>query len=124
LLFPGANPLADVQGDLFEIEAEIAVGDARRILLNLRGVPVTYNVATKEVSCDGCLAALASHEGKISLHLYVDRASVDIFGGRGSLYMPIAHAISVDNKSLDLHCEGGNARIISMSVYELKSAWQ
>jgi hypothetical protein len=54
----------------------------------------------------------------------VDRASVDIYGGGGTLYMPMAKALSPENQSLKLFCQGGEARIISWQVYKLKSAWQ
>ena len=123
-LTPGANPLAGLRGELWEVEAEIAVGDAKAVSFNVRGVPVTYDVSRQSLSCLGSHAPLASQNGKISLHFYVDRASVDIFGGQGSLYLPMAQAISPDNVSLSLSCEGGAAAIVSLKVYELKSAWR
>lgn len=124
VLKPGANPLAGLQGDLFEITAEIAVGDAKEISLNLRGAPVIYNVADQKISCLGNQAALAPQNGEISLHIFVDRASVDIYGGDGTLYLPMARALSPKDRQLKLSCQGGNARIVSMSVYNLKSSWQ
>lgn len=123
LLKRGANPLAGIRIDLLEIEAVIAPGDTRDISFNLRGVRVVYNVASQKVSCMGCQARLTPQDGKISLHIYVDRASVDIYGGWGSLYMPMAQALSPENQSLKLTCEGGNAKIVSLNVYKLKSAW-
>jgi sucrose-6-phosphate hydrolase SacC (GH32 family) len=63
-------------------------------------------------------------DGKIALHIFVDRASVDIYGGDGTLYMPMAMAISPENQNLKLSCEEGDARIVSMRVYELMSSWQ
>ncbi|HKW31211.1 MAG TPA: GH32 C-terminal domain-containing protein [Verrucomicrobiae bacterium] len=122
-LTPGSNPLAGIRGDLFEIEAVIAVGDAREISLDLRGVPVVYDVASRSISCLGSRAALAPQAGTISLHLYVDRASVDIYGGQGCLYLPMAQALSPENQSLKLSSDGGTARIVSLTVYELKSVW-
>jgi sucrose-6-phosphate hydrolase SacC (GH32 family) len=123
-LAPGINPLKGIQCDLSEIEAEIAVGYARTITFDVRGIPVVYDVASRKLSCLGSQAALEPSGGKLSLHIYVDRASVDIFGGQGGLYMPMARAILPKNQSLKLSCEGGNADIISLNVYELKSAWQ
>ncbi len=119
----GDNPLAGIRGDLFEIEASIAIGNAKEISFDLRGVPVVYDVAAKKISCMGNQAALAPKDGKISLRIYVDRASVDIYGGGGTLYMPMAKAISPENQSLKLSCQGGDAGIVSLKVHELKSAW-
>ncbi|HXI69257.1 MAG TPA: glycoside hydrolase family 32 protein, partial [Verrucomicrobiae bacterium] len=68
---PGDNPLAKIHGDLLELEAEIAVGDAKEISFDLRGVPVVYNVTAQKLSCQGNQAALAAKAGKISLRIFV-----------------------------------------------------
>lgn len=122
-LTPDANPLSGITGDLFEIEAEIAPVDAREIIFNLRGVSVTYDVPQKTLTCLGNRSTMVPRGGKISLHMFVDRRSVDIFGDDGRLYMPMASAISPQNRSLSLTCTGGTARIVELRVYQLKSAW-
>jgi len=123
-LKPGDNPLSEIHGDLFEIEAEIAVGDAKEISFDLRGVPVTYDVAAQKISCLENQSALVPQDGKIALHIFVDRVSVDIYGGGGTVYLPLAKRISPENQNLKLFCQGGAARIISLRVHQLKSAWQ
>jgi len=123
-LKPGTNPLAGIHGDLMELEAEIAVGEAKSISFDLRGVPVDYNVAAQKISCLGNQAVLAPQDGEISLHIFVDRASVDIYGGGGTLYLPMAKALSPENQTLKLSCQGGDARIVSLKVHQLKSAWK
>ena len=121
---PGNNPLAGITGDLLEIEAQIDIGQAKDISLVLHGVPVIYNVMSQKISCLGCEATLPPTDGKISLHIFLDRVAIDIFGGNGMLYMPMAKALSQNDKTLSLTCAGGNAAITSLNVYELKSAWQ
>ncbi len=118
------NPLAEIHGDTLEIEAEIAVGDAREITFDLRGLAVTYHVASQKISSAGCEATLKSVDGKISLHLFVDRRAVDIYGGHGSVYLPLAGALAPENCSLKLSSVGGSANIVSLKVHELKSAWE
>lgn len=120
---PDANPLAGIQGELLEIEAEIAPGSAKEIAFDLRGVPVVYNVAARNISCLGNQAELTPRDGKISLHMFVDRAATDIYGGGGTLYMAMAKALAPENQTLKLSCSGGSCSIISLKVYELKSAW-
>jgi len=118
-----ANPLAGIDGDLFEIEAEIAVGNAKQITFDLRGVPVVYDVANQKLSCLGSQSVIQRKDGKISLHMFVDRRSVDIFGDQGRLYMPMASAISPQNRILKLSSTGGTAQIEVLRVHKLKSAW-
>jgi len=119
-----ANLLKAINGDLFEIEAEIEIGSAKKIAFDLRGVPVTYDVSKQELSCLGGKSKLVPKDGRISLHIFVDRRSVDIFGGDNRLYMPMASAISPTNRSLKLTGNGGRSRIQSLRVHELKSAWK
>jgi fructan beta-fructosidase len=118
------NPLSTFNGDLFEIEIEIEVGDARLINFSLRGVAISYDVAKQTIHCLGNQSAFGPKDGKISLRLFVDRRSVDIFGDDGKVYMPMASAFPVENHGLSLNCVGGEARILKMKVYELKSAWR
>jgi fructan beta-fructosidase len=117
------NPLAKIQGDLFEIEAEIAVGSSREIIFDLRGVSVVYDVTSQKLSCLGSQSVIVPRDGKISLHLFMDRRSLDIFGDQGRLYMPMASAMMPQNRSLKLLCNGGTAQIKALKVYELKAVW-
>jgi len=61
--------------------------------------------------------------GRIKLRMLVDRTSIDIFGNDGALYMPMGMVVPENNHSLSLTVAGGEARIHSMDVFELKSAW-
>jgi sucrose-6-phosphate hydrolase SacC (GH32 family) len=121
---PGNNPLAGISADLVEIEAQIDIGGAKDISFVLHGVPIIYNVMSQKISCLGCEATLPPTDGKISLHIFLDRVAIDIFGGNGMLYMPMAKALSQNDKTLSLTCADGNAAITFLNVYELKSAWQ
>lgn len=121
---PGANPLADVKGELFEVLAELTPGAAEEISFNLRGVAVTYDTKKQTLSCLGKTAALPLENGKIRLRMLVDRTSVDIFGNDGQLYMPMGVVLAPDNKSFAISAKGGEVQINSMETYELKSAWK
>lgn len=120
---PGENPLAGVNGELLDVTAEIGVGDAKEITFNLRGVAVNYDVKKQELSCLDRKAALKSVDGKIKLRLLVDHTSVDIFGNDGALYMPMGMILPADKTALELSAKDGSARIYSLTIYELKSAW-
>ncbi len=123
-LAPGENPLAALHGDLFEIIADLSPGTAAAIKFDLRGVSVIYNVARQEISCLGSTAALPPVNGRIVLRLFVDRTALDIFAHDGRVYMPMGLALSPENQSLAIEAQGGDAEINSLTVYELKSAWE
>jgi len=124
VLKAGENPLAGVKGELLEVNAEIAVGDAAEIVFTLRGIPVVYDVKKQELTCKDRHAALKPVAGKIKLQIFVDRTSVDIFGNDGRLYMPMGIVVPADNKSVAISAKGGAAEIEALTVYELQSAWK
>ena len=120
----GENPLADITGDLFDIRAEIAVGDAAQVGFTLRGVPVLYDVKQQQILCRDKAAPLKLEAGKIRLRLLVDRTSIEIFGNDGRVYMPMGIIAPDDNKTLELFARGGTARAEALEVAELRSSWE
>jgi len=122
-LRPGDNPLSAVAGELLDVVAEIAPGTATEIVFNLRGVAVRYDVAKQELACGANHGPLPQVGGRIRLRILVDRASVDIFGNDGRLYLPMGMLLRPEDRSLGLEARGGEARIASLIVHDLKSAW-
>ena len=122
-LAPGQNPLADVKAELLDLNAELAPGDAAECGFVLRGVTIRYDAKKQELSCQDKKAPLKPIDGRVRLRLMVDRTSIDIFGNDGRLYMPMGVLIPADNLALEAYAKGGTARILSLDVYELKSAW-
>lgn len=118
-----SNPLGGIAAELVELEAVLKVGSVGEITFDLHGVPVVYNVADKKISCLGQQATVAPDDGKVSLRIFVDRRTVDIFGDEGRLYIPMAMRMSPTDHALKISCKGGGAEIISLKVHELKSAW-
>src|SRR5262249_41359148 len=105
------NPLNAVNGELFDITAELSCRDAAEIGFRLRGVPVTYDVGKQQLTCSGKTAPLKMIDGKIRLRLLVDRTSIDIFGNDGWLYMPMGVIVPERDRSLSIYARGDNAKI-------------
>jgi len=122
-LKPGDNPLARINSELLDIEAELALGTATEVGFNLRGVPVTYHVAKLELTSLNQTTALKPLDGRIRLRILVDRVALDIFANDGRGYMPMGTILNAENRSLQLFAHGGEARIISLEVHQLKPAW-
>ena len=107
-----------------DLSVDLSCGDAAELGFKLRGVQVSYDVKKAELSCNGKKGALKPVAGRIRLRLLVDRTSVDIFGNGGTLYMPMGVIVPADNHNLEIYAQGGSARIYSLRVHELKSAWE
>jgi len=123
VLKPGDNPLANVKGNLFDIEVDITVGEADEIGFNINGIPVAYSVTDQRLTAGGRTADLDPVDGKINLRILVDRPSVEIYANEGRIYMPMRAVRDLSNKSLEIYAKGGSARIKKLAVYEMKSIW-
>lgn len=120
----GANPLKNVNAELAELHITFEPGKASEVILDIRGVPVVYNVASKQLIVDGVKAPVPLVNNKLSLIVYVDRTGLEIFANNGLQFVPININISGDNKSFSLSAKGGKVKVDKLDVYELKSIWE
>jgi fructan beta-fructosidase len=120
---PGENPLEDISGELFDIEAEIDLGDCHSCGIVVRGIGVNYDVRRQEIVCGKHKVPLAPADGVIRLRILADRGSLEMFGGGGRVALSAAATPDAANKSLAFFTRGGSARLRSLTVFELRSAW-
>ncbi len=123
-LAPGDNPLSDVEGELWDISADIKIGTAVEVGFHVRGIPVSYDVKSAMLSCAGCSAPVQVREGRLSLRILVDRTSIEVFANGGEVYMPVRSIPSDQLKTLDVFARAGKARLVGLQVHELRSAWE
>jgi fructan beta-fructosidase len=121
---PDDNLLADLRGELLHIRGVFEPGDGGELGFVIRGIPVAYDVGRQELTCQGKTAPLKPANGTIRLELLVDRTSIEVFGNQGRVYMPIGVIPPDDDKSLRFYVRTGTARIRSLEVYPLRSAWE
>jgi sucrose-6-phosphate hydrolase SacC (GH32 family) len=124
-LNPGdANPLANVHGELMEIRAKFSPGEAKEFNLNVRGATVSYDAASQELVLNDIRAKAPLRNGSQQLAIYVDRTSIEVFTDNGLVYMPQPFIPKADNTSLEVSAKGGAAKIETLDVYPLNSAWK
>ncbi len=122
-LTSGNNLLSKIKGDLFDITAEFAIGNASQIGFEIRGVPVVCDIKGNTISVKNVSAPCKPTDGVIKLRLLVDRTSIEIFINDGEYFMPMGSIPDDNNMSLKVFAEGGKAQIIKLDVNELSSAW-
>jgi fructan beta-fructosidase len=124
-LKPGKDQAVAVNDELLDIEADVRPAGAEQVILTVRGVPVVYDVKKAEVSCRGHAAPLKPRkDGTVRLRILVDRGSVEVFGNDGQVAMSAGVLVAVDNRSLGLSATGGEAKVGTLTVHPLKSAWK
>lgn len=110
--------------DLLEIGAQIAVSENAELRFAVRGALISYDAAKKEISCLGKKASLPPVDGKIRLRILVDRASIDIFGNDGAVYMPMGFIAREDDRTGSISSHNGDATIIDLRQWALTSTWK
>ncbi|WP_068604305.1 GH32 C-terminal domain-containing protein [Paenibacillus swuensis] len=145
---PGSNLLSGLSGDSYEIVAEFQVNttSASEFGFKVRKgggqyTTVGYDKNNAQMFVDrtnsGNVNFLANSgfaarhnaplspdgSGKVKLRIYVDRASVDVFGNNGKEL--ISDLIFPDRNStgLELYSTGANVTLNSMQFYPMNKAW-
>lgn len=109
-----------VAGDLFEIRAEFEIGQAKSLGLRIGERKITYDAAKN--SLEGM--PLKPVAGRVRLQVLVDRPSLELCGNDGRVFQTNAFQNSGPIEAIHAWCEGGDARLVTLEVHELKSIWK
>jgi fructan beta-fructosidase len=118
------NPLAEVKAELMELRAEFDPGDAKEVAFDVRGAAIVYDAKKQEISVNNHRAPAPPRDGKQQWVIYCDRTALEVFASGGLTYVPMPFTPKAGDYSLGVHTAGGSAKITSLEVHELKSAWQ
>jgi sucrose-6-phosphate hydrolase SacC (GH32 family) len=117
------NPLAAIQGELFDLEAEFVPTPGSATTFDMRGIPVRYVADTQMLSCGPVKTKLATIDGKIGLRIIQDRTCIEVYGNDGRVYIPVIQTPEEGNTCLKASCDKGEVKASYLRVRELKSAW-
>jgi sucrose-6-phosphate hydrolase SacC (GH32 family) len=123
-LKPDANPLSEIDGDLFDLRLEFEPGRAKEVALTVGGEPVRYDSEAGTLTCLGRSAPLSPKEGRVTLQILADRTSLEVFGNDGEVAFTSCFLPPDDAKGLSLSSSGGDADVVSMKAFPLRSAWK
>ena len=65
-------------------------------------------------------AKMEPFEGKVRLHLFIDRSSLELFANDGLVSMTACIFPSAESVGLELFAEGGTVLLTSLEIYELR----
>jgi len=123
-LKPGETRLSDVTGDLFAVRAEVEVGPEGTFTLAARGLPITYDAKSRTLDCGGIKAPLASEDGRVRLHVLIDRGSVEVFGNGGRVAVSRGLGPADGQPPLAFSKTGAETRVKLLEVDKLHPAWR
>jgi sucrose-6-phosphate hydrolase SacC (GH32 family) len=119
----GANPLADVRAELVELRAEFEPPAEGEVVFTVRGAIIAYDAKKRELSVNGHRAPAPLREGRQTLTVFCDRTGLEVFAAGGLTFVPMPFTPKADDLSLGVSAKGGAARLASLTVHELRSAW-
>jgi len=118
------NPLAGINAELVELQAEFEPGDAAEIAFTVRGATIVFDAKKQELAVNGHRAPAPLRGGKQRLTLFCDRTGLEVFASDGLTYVPMPFQPKAGDLSLIVQAKGGSAKITALQVYELRSAWE
>ena len=68
-------------------------------------------------------APLSAENGRVKLHIFVDWSSVEVFGDAGQVCITDQIFPMPSSDGLALFANGGNARLVSLQIWPLRSIW-
>jgi fructan beta-fructosidase len=143
VIHPGTNLLASIRGDSLEIVAELEINeDSGRFGFRVRVgkgeyTIIGFNPLQKKVFvdrshsgqsnfCNGFanaqMADFNPFNGVVRLHIFVDRASVEVFCGDGEVVFSANIFPSEESQGVELFVEAGTVMLNSLDIYHLDPA--
>lgn len=142
IIRPGSNLLSEVRGETLEIAAEFEIedlADSDRFGIRVRTGPgehttVGYGTKGRTLYVDrsqsghtefspafGAVhtAKMEPVDGKVRLHILVDRSSLEVFGNNGLIAMTEQIFPAGDSLGLELFVDGAQVRLNSLDVWQL-----
>ena len=123
IVAPNENPLNRVEGDVFEMIAEINIGNSTEIEFSIRGEKAIYHTTDQQLTFLDSRIKVAPKENKITLRFIIDRNSVEIYANQGEATITRLFYPDSSNKKFNLSSIGGSITILNMEIYRLESIW-
>ncbi|MFH1009137.1 MAG: glycoside hydrolase family 32 protein [Candidatus Latescibacterota bacterium] len=123
-LAAGQSLIPETDCELFDIRAEVEADPAAAFGVWLRGLDLHCDFKDKRISFLGQTVPMAPVDGRVKLRILVDRTSLEVFVHDGRLTMSFCFLPDAADHNLVFCAENGTVNIRSLSVHELRSAWQ
>jgi sucrose-6-phosphate hydrolase SacC (GH32 family) len=118
------NPLAAMNAELCEIRAEIEPEQASEIEILVRGATIRYQPKDQQLTVNGHQAFAPLRDGKLRITIYCDRTGLEVFASDGLCFVPMPFQPKPEDRGISLKSVGGPAKVHSLEVHELRSAWK
>lgn len=123
-LTEGHDLIPGTAGELFDVHLDLDPGTAQAVGVWVRGLELCCDLQQGTISFQGKSAPLPRRDGRVLLRLLVDRTSLEVFADQGQVSMSFCFLPEAADHPLAFYAKGGTARVLSLTVHELRSAWR
>ncbi len=113
--------LSDINVELMDMTIEFETKSSLKLII--RGCEVTYDANLKLVVFGKTKLPAPECNGKVSLRMLVDRASIELFANDGATAATSYASFIPDNKQLSISADG-ETKINTLIINTLKSSWK
>lgn len=132
-----------IKSEIYEFEAELEPGDADEIGFRLRKSKeaetlVAFDVVHGEVFVDrtrsgevsfskdfpGRFSAKVEQSARITLHVFVDRSSAEVFVNDGERVLSDRIYPPPGSDGIEVYAKGGGGKVVFLTMWELNSVWK
>jgi sucrose-6-phosphate hydrolase SacC (GH32 family) len=118
-----ANMLQRTNSELLEIQADFSNIKTEKFGFNLRGTELLYDAKNSTLKCRDANINVKPINGKISLHILIDKTSIEIFANRGRESIFLSFPLDTENKSLQFFTRVGSVKVDKMDIWRLNGTW-
>jgi sucrose-6-phosphate hydrolase SacC (GH32 family) len=122
-LLPGQVFQPADKAGLYDLQMEIHAGSTSLVQMTFNGREISYDAKKHRLYSEEQEATLSPLDGSIHLRILVDRMSVEIFGNRGQVYMPLQTGPEGIGKAMEFTCEKGSAKLTGFTMHKLETIW-
>ena len=111
----------DTREQLVEVVASVKT-DAKAGSIMLKTGDNTFSYSLDKRQLDGATVH-DKDDGRIDFHVFIDRATWEVFAGHGSVYKLGGRPVAAPVGRISVSINGAEGTVESMKVYKLKSFW-
>lgn len=109
----------------YDLQLDVDVGAARRIVLSVFGAVVEFEAVGQTLRCGAVSAPHAPDGAHLRLRVLKDHGSLEVFAGAdAALALSVADRPAQIDQSIWLCADGGAARLCTGVLYGLRSVWR
>lgn len=123
---PGKDLIPNTGYDLFDIHVDVRLGTSTWFGAVVGGHHLRYHTQEKKFTFLGrdIHTWTDLKDGRLKFRVLVDRTSIELFSAEGKISASFCYLPEARDKRLEFYSSGGDVKIISLCVHELRSIWK